>query len=96
MSVTVDHEPLAVSELNLQTVGQVFTHLQRENRLVVQVLLDGETPKAHELGLLRQTRLNGHTLFSTGTPSSSKPPTRASWRSKSSTRSSSRSTSPSR
>ena len=63
MSVTVDHEPLAVSELNLETVGQVFSHLQRENRLVIQVLIDGEVPQAHELGRLRQTRLNGHTLF---------------------------------
>ena len=63
MSVTVDHEPLAVGVLNLETVGQVLSHLQRENRLVVQVLLDGETPQPGQFGTLRQTRLEGRTLY---------------------------------
>src|SRR4051812_26620716 len=63
MTVTVDHETLAVENLKLQTVGQVLNHLQRENRLVVQVLLDGQAPTAAGLGPLRQTTLAGHTLF---------------------------------
>ena len=63
MSVTVDHEPLPVGDLNLHTVGQVLTHLQAENRLVVQVLLDGEPPAPGQLAALRQTRLAGRTLF---------------------------------
>jgi len=44
MSVTIDREPLAVRELGLQTVGQVLAHVAKDNRLVVQVLIDGQEP----------------------------------------------------
>jgi hypothetical protein len=41
MPVTVDDKPLATEELGLLTVGQVLAHLQqKENRLVVHVLID--------------------------------------------------------
>jgi hypothetical protein len=63
VAVTVDHEPLAVKDLGLETVGQVFSHLQKDNRLVVQVLIDGEEPAPGELGRARQTILDGHTVF---------------------------------
>jgi hypothetical protein len=61
--VTVDHEPLAAKDLGLSTVGQVLSHLQRENRLVVQVLIDGEKPGFDQMGRVRQTVLEGHTIF---------------------------------
>lgn len=63
MAVTVDREPLAVNDLGLLTVGQVLSHLQRDNRLVVQLLIDGEEPAPAELGRVRQTILDGHTLY---------------------------------
>ena len=41
MAVTVDRNPLAAEEMGMTTVGQVLTHLQRDNRLVVQLLIGG-------------------------------------------------------
>src|SRR5205085_2416653 len=63
MSVTVDHQPLPTDKLGIQTVGQLLAHLQRENRLVVHVLIDGEEPDLTRLPRLRQSLLHGHTLF---------------------------------
>jgi len=63
MSVTIDHEPLAAEELGFRTVGQVLAHLQRDNRLVTNLLVDGEEPDLDRIGILRQSPLTGHTLF---------------------------------
>jgi len=63
MSVTVDLEPLAAEELGLQTVGAVLSHLQRENRLVVNLLIDGQQPDLSAMSQLRQSSVLGRTLF---------------------------------
>lgn len=63
MSVTVDHEPLPAEQLGLQTVGQLLAHLQRDNRLVTTLLIDGREPNLDHIGLIRQSLLRGHTLF---------------------------------
>src|SRR4051812_24615266 len=63
MSITIDHEPLAAGELGLQTVGQVLAHAARENRLVVQVLIDGQEPDIDEIGSVRSTPIDGRTIF---------------------------------
>jgi hypothetical protein len=63
MSVTVDHEDLAVEEIGLSTVGEVLHHLQRDNRLVIKLLIDGEQPNLSIMGQIRAKPLNGHTLF---------------------------------
>ena len=63
MSVTIDHEPLAVRELGLQTVGQVLAHVARDNRLVVQVLIDGQEPDIDQIGSVRSTPIDGRTIF---------------------------------
>lgn len=63
MSVTVDHEDLAVEEMGLTTVGEVLHHLQRDNRLVIKLLIDGEQPNLAIMGQLRAKPVNGHTLF---------------------------------
>ena len=63
MSVTVDHEPLAAETMGLMTVGQVLAHVQRENRLVTSLLIDGEEPDLNRIGTVRQALLRGHTLF---------------------------------
>jgi hypothetical protein len=62
--VTVDREPLAVADLGLQTVGQVLSHLQRDNnRLVVQMLIDGQEPDSADMPALRQRPVDGHTIY---------------------------------
>jgi hypothetical protein len=63
MSVTVDHESLAAEELGLQTVGQVLAHVRREDRLVINLLIDGQQPDLSEIGRLRQSLVRGKTLY---------------------------------
>jgi hypothetical protein len=63
MSVTVDQEPLAAEALGLQTVGQVLAHLQRDDRLVVNLLIDGEQPDLSRMGTLRSSAVGGRTLY---------------------------------
>lgn len=63
MSVTVDHEMLEVEALGLRTVGQVLSHLQKGNRLVVNLLVDGQEPDFACLPQVRQAPVTDHTLF---------------------------------
>lgn len=63
MSVTIDRRPLAAEELGLNTVGEVLNHVRKDNRLVVQVLLDGRTPDLNHISALRGSPLGGHTLY---------------------------------
>ncbi len=63
MSVTVDHRPLAAETLGLNTLGQVLAHLQKDNRLVVHVLIDGEEPDLDHLPQVKQSSVTGHTVF---------------------------------
>jgi hypothetical protein len=62
-SVTVDQRPLQVEQLGLTTVGQVISHLQKDNRLVVQVLIDGQEPDLDAMPTVRASPLLGHTVF---------------------------------
>lgn len=63
MSVTVDHQPLPVEQLGLKTIGQVLAHIQKEKKLVVQVLVDGQEPDLSRLDELKAAPLLGHTIF---------------------------------
>jgi hypothetical protein len=63
MSVTVDRQPLAAQEMGLQTLGQLLQHLQKDNRLVVHVLVDGQEPDLSQMGAVRKIPLDRHTLF---------------------------------
>lgn len=63
MPITVDHQSLCAEELGLQTVGQVLSHVQGVNRLVVNLLIDGRRPDLSQIGRIRQSLLNGRTLF---------------------------------
>ena len=63
MSVTVDQEPLAAEAMGLQTVGQVLSHLQRENRLVVNLVIDGQQPDLSQIGGIRKSLVMGRTLY---------------------------------
>jgi hypothetical protein len=63
MPVTVDHQPLQAETLGLKTIGQVLAHLQQQDRLVINVLIDGCEPDLNQLGSIKQSAINGHTLF---------------------------------
>src|SRR5271155_2038402 len=63
MSVIVDDQTIPAEQLGLTTLGQLLNHLQRDNRLVVHVLIDGQEPDLSRLPILRQSPLLGHTLF---------------------------------
>jgi len=63
MSVTVDDRTLAFEELGLQTVGEVIAHVQKEKRLVVQVLIDGQEPDLGRMSAVRCRPLQGHTVY---------------------------------
>ena len=63
MSVTVDHELFDAEVIGLRTVGQVLSHLQRDNRLVTNLLIDGEEPDLSLMGTLRRKPLGDHTLY---------------------------------
>jgi hypothetical protein len=63
MAVTVDHQPLLTHQLGLRTVGQVLAHLQKDNRLVVHVLIDGREPDPVGFGSVRREAIDGHELF---------------------------------
>lgn len=70
MNVVVDHQPLKTEDLGLRTVGQMLNHLRNGNRLVVQLLVDGEAPDLDRLGELRRLPLSGHSVFvETASPS---------------------------
>jgi hypothetical protein len=59
LSVTVDHEPFDVQKLKIQTIGQVLAHLQKDHRLVTQVLIDGE----EATNGFRSMPVDGHSIF---------------------------------
>jgi hypothetical protein len=63
MSVTIDHEMLSADDLGLTTIGQVLSHVQNRNRLVVNLLIDGEEPDLDRMSDVRRSPINGHTLF---------------------------------
>jgi hypothetical protein len=63
MPVTVDHAPLETESLGLQTVGQVLSHLHKGNRLVVNVMIDGQQPDLDRLSEVRRSSITGHTVF---------------------------------
>jgi len=63
MSVTVDSQPLQAEEFGYKTVGQVLSHVHRDNRLIVHVLLDGSEPDLDQLSALKQSALDGRTLY---------------------------------
>jgi hypothetical protein len=63
MPVTVDQETLAAEALGLKTVGQLLSHVQRDNRLVVQLLIDGEQPDLDHIGAVKQALLDNRSFY---------------------------------
>src|SRR6185436_6395919 len=63
MSVTVDRQTVSAEDLGLKTVGELLVHVQKENRLVTRVLIDGKEPDRKRIGALKRSPLLGHTVF---------------------------------
>lgn len=63
MSVTVDRRPLEAEQMGIETVGQLLSHLQKDNRLVVHVLIDGQEPDLSQLPAVRKIPLRNHVLY---------------------------------
>jgi len=63
MPVVVDNQPLSTDSLGLRTFGQVLAHLQRENRLIVHVLIDGQEPDLDAMPALKATPTGAHTIY---------------------------------
>lgn len=63
MSVTVDDEPLDNDALGLSTVGQVLSHLQKKNRLVVHVMIDGHEPDFEQMDAVRAQPIADRTVY---------------------------------
>jgi hypothetical protein len=63
MPVVIDNENVPADQLGLHTFGQVLAHLQKSNRLIVHVLIDGEEPDLERLSTLRHAPTHGHTIF---------------------------------
>jgi hypothetical protein len=64
MPVTIDHEPLCTEDLGLTTIGHVLSHVHAtRNRLVINLLIDGEEPDLDRMSDVKRVLLNGHTLF---------------------------------
>jgi hypothetical protein len=63
MPVTIDDAEIDAATLGLQTVGQVLSHAARDNRLVTQLLIDGQVPDLGLLDALRQEPVSDRTVF---------------------------------
>ena len=60
MSVTVDQAVLPAQQMGLATVGQVLAHLKRENRVIVNVFIDGQSPDLRKIRAIKRSPLAGH------------------------------------
>jgi len=63
MTVTIDSQSLAYDDLGLQTVGDLLQHVQTQNRLVTQVMIDGRSPDLANVPHWRRQAISGHTIF---------------------------------
>jgi hypothetical protein len=63
MSVIVDQQSLPADEMGFKTVGQVLSHLQTKDRVVVNLLIDGVQPDLNQISRIRRSLVVGKTLF---------------------------------
>lgn len=63
MSVTVDDQVMPAEELGLKTVGQVLSQLKKGNRLIVNVMIDGQQPDPSRLRMIKKFPLTSHTVY---------------------------------
>jgi hypothetical protein len=63
MSVIVDQDSLEAADMGLYTVGALLSHLFRERRLVVRLVIDGEAPNLEQLNAIKAMPLAGRTVY---------------------------------
>ena len=63
MAVIIDDEDFNAGKLGLGTLGQVLLHLQRNNRLVIRLLIAGEAPDPAHIDSIRCTGLSDHVIY---------------------------------
>lgn len=63
MSVIIDQQSLPAETLGLTCVGDLLCHVQRADRLVVHLLIDGQEPDLDCMPVVRQAPLRGHTIY---------------------------------
>ena len=63
MAVIIDDEEFNAAKLGLGTLGQILLHLQRNNRLVLRLLIDGEAPDPAHIESVRSTGASDHIIY---------------------------------
>src|SRR5271168_4672409 len=63
MAVIIDDDDFNAGKLGLGTLGQVLLHLQRNNRLVIRLLIDGEAPDPAHIDSIRSTGLSDRVIY---------------------------------
>jgi hypothetical protein len=63
MPVTVDQESLNARELGFGNVGDVLNQLHRCGRLVLRILIDGESPDMKQMATVRATPIDDRVIY---------------------------------
>lgn len=63
MSVKVDDQIMPAEELGLKTVGQVLSRLKRDNRLIINVTIDGQQPDPLRIRAIKKYPVAQHTVY---------------------------------
>jgi hypothetical protein len=63
MPVMIDQQTVAPEPLGLQTIGHVLSHVRRQKRLVINLLIDGRAPDLNHLNELQKSPIAGRAVF---------------------------------
>jgi len=63
MGVMIDDSSLDTQSLGLVTVGDVLGHVTRDQRLVVQLTIDGKEPDLNQIDSIRRCLIRDHVVF---------------------------------
>jgi hypothetical protein len=63
MPVIIDQVSLNADDLGIVTIGQVLSRVWRANRLVVRLVIDGDSPDLRNIEAIRNTPLENRTVF---------------------------------
>jgi predicted NUDIX family phosphoesterase len=63
MSITVDDRTFMPHDLGIETVGDLLTLVQKDERLITNLLIDGAEPDLSRLHILRKAPVAGHTIY---------------------------------
>jgi hypothetical protein len=63
MPVTIDQESFPAESMGMTTVEQVITHAQRDRRIVVNVMIDGQSTPVDQISRIRKSLIVNQTLY---------------------------------